>query len=213
MTHLLKELSPEAPQDDERLVLIPRNYAEERVVPICIRAIDNVGRSVHRGWIEAVWPVADRLRHLARRILDDVWRVSELTEASVHGLNERYGKDLGCTPSARILSDAKWRVLDLAAGGRRPRVGRDVDLRDETLAAMADPGDFARAYEDREFLQRLEERLKSTGQADTLIMLQMYLSNSEDEIASVFGIERNSRGRNRLSQRFRRSMQKALKLL
>jgi hypothetical protein len=213
MTHLFKKLPPEPPQDDEKLVLIPANYAEESVVPICIRAIDDMGRPVYRGWIEAVWPVADPLRILARRILGDVWKVSELTEGSVHGLNARYGKELGRAPSGRIFGDAKWRALDLAAGGRRPRVGRDVDLWDETLAAMADPEDFAKAYEDREFFQRLEERLKSTGQTDTLIMLQMYLSNSEDEIAAVFGIERNSRGRNTLSQRFRRSMHKTLKLL
>ena len=78
---------------------------------------------------------------------------------------------------------------------------------------MSDPHDFAKAYEDQDFFARLEERLKTTGQTDTLIMLQMYLSNSEDEIAEVFGIERNSQGRNTLSQRFRRSLNRTLKLL
>src|SRR5688572_13425192 len=119
MTHLFKNISTVPARENEDLVLIPQNYAEESVVPICIRSIDDLGKPIYRGWIEAVLPIADPLRNLARRILGDVWKVSELTEGSVHGLNARYGQELGRAPSGRIFGDAKWRALDLAAGGRR----------------------------------------------------------------------------------------------
>jgi len=87
----MEQYSSIAPQDDERLVIIPRNYREEGVVPIYIRTVDDEGISVFRGWIDAVYPIADRLRALAGRIFGEPWQVSELTEGSVHALNREHG--------------------------------------------------------------------------------------------------------------------------
>ena len=213
MTEGMKKFSSGPAQDGEGLIVIPLNYAEEGIVPIAIRSIDDRGRAVFPGWIAAVPPVADPLRNLARHVLGDVWRVSELTESSVHALSATHGERLGYTPSTRVYADACWRARDLAAGGRRARTGRDVSLKDELLAIAKDPHDFAKAFEDRELINRLEERLKGSNQTEVLIMLQMYLSESEDQIASFFGAKRNSRTRNRLTQRFRRGIREVLKLL
>jgi hypothetical protein len=199
--------------DDSKVILIPTNYLEERVVPICIRTVDDEGRHVFEGWIDAVRPVADPLRRLAAKVLGDINRVSELTEGSVHVLSATHGSELGYTPSTRVLRDAKWRARDMLAGNRRLRVGRDVELRNEMLASLRDPHNFAKAYEDREFLQRLEDHLRNTGQTETLIMLQMYLSECEDDLAEVFGVRKNSQDKNTLMQRFRRTLQRTVKLL
>src|SRR5579875_1880448 len=46
--------------------MIPEDYLTTGVVPICIRQVDNEGNEVFPGWIEAVPPIADPLRRLAR---------------------------------------------------------------------------------------------------------------------------------------------------
>lgn len=199
-------------RDDEQCVVIPPDYARSGVVPICIRAVDDRGRVVHRGWIEAVRPISEPLRLLARAVIGDVWRVSELAEGSVHALSARHGQALGKSPSTRIYVDAKWRARDLAVGGIRVRQQLDVELRDHVLAVLKEPYDFAKAFEDREFVARLEERLEVLGLVDVSKMLQMYLFESEDQIAGAFGAN-GKRAKNNLAQRFRRGLQRALKLL
>jgi hypothetical protein len=74
------------------VVIIPFEYeklspAEQTaIVPICIKSTDEAGNPIDRGWFEAVARVQDPLRTLAKFWLDDVWRVSEITEAAVHTL-------------------------------------------------------------------------------------------------------------------------------
>src|SRR5437899_1778064 len=102
MTEEVRNIFPAPEGEDEKVVVIPRNYVEEGVVPICIRSIDDDGRPVCRDWIEAVRPVAGKLRCLARKIIQDEWRVSELAEGSVHMLSRRYGARLPSFPSDRI---------------------------------------------------------------------------------------------------------------
>jgi hypothetical protein len=195
------------------LVVIPPDYETKGIIPICISDVDDDGRVVHRGWIEAVPRVADRLRSLARNVIGDAMCVSELTEGSVHSLNALHGEKFGRSPSRRIYVDAWWRAKDIAAGGRRARVGREIELKEQMLACMREPYDFARAFEDREFMERLEVRLDNLGMDDLKLMLQLYLSDAEDQIPRVFGIEPNSRERNTLSQRWRRGIRKAFNLL
>ena len=190
------------------MVVIPSNYAEEDVIPICIRAIDDEGRPVYRGWIEAVRPIADTLRGLARRVIGNVHQVSELADGSVHALSAKYGERLGRSPSMQVYVHAKYLAQDLAVGGHRARIGRDVELTDAMLETLPYQDNFEKAYEDREFLERLKEQLRLLGKNDELKMLNLYLTESEHKIAEVFGVKRNSRARNTLSQRFWRSLGK-----
>lgn len=116
------------------IVTIPFDYDllpdSRRVVPICIEDTDRDGCLINRGWFEAVVPVADPLRNLSRRVLKDVWRVSEVTEISVHALWRKHRDNLGLRPSARILAHANWTADDLFAGGRNARRGVTVPLLD-----------------------------------------------------------------------------------
>ena len=74
------------------VVTIPFDYeklspAEQAgIVPICIKATDDEGNPIAWGWFEAVERIQNNLRLLAKFFLDDVWRVSEITEAAVHPL-------------------------------------------------------------------------------------------------------------------------------
>jgi len=200
-------------QECERVVIIPANYEEEGVIPICIRAIDDQGRAVYRGWIEAVRPIADTLRGLARRVIGNVWQVSELADGSVHALSAKYGEQLGRSPSMQIYVNAKYRAQDLAVGEHRTRMGLDVELTDTILALLPSQQDFSKAYEDCDFVERLKEKLLLLGKADELTMLNLYLTGAEHKIPEVFGVKRNSRARNLLSKRFRRGVDEAVKLL
>src|SRR5437016_10150406 len=155
--------------DHDGYVIIPADHVRQRVVPIFIRCKDDYGNRVYPGWLEAVQPIARGLRFLAKRILRDEWRVSELTESLVHMLSRRHGERLGRSPSAQIFVDAKWRALDMAVGGRRARALRDIDLYDETLE-ISDPSDLARDFENRDLLARLQRVLTASGKTDMLKM-------------------------------------------
>lgn len=200
-------------QDCGGVVIIPANYAEEGVVPICIRTIDDQDRPVHRGWIEAIRPVADPFRALARRVIGNIHQVSELADGSVHALNAKFGSDFGRSPSMRLWVHAKFLAQDIAAGGHRNRMRRDVSLTDVMLDMLPVEHDFARAFEDQEFLERVIETLQMLGKTDELTIANLYLTNSEHKIAEAFGVKRNSPARNLISQRFRRGINEALKRL
>lgn len=190
--------------------MIPEDYLTTGVVPICIRQVDNEGNEVFPGWIEAVPPIADPLRRLARRA-GDVWLVSQLAEESVHGLSARHGRDLGPAPSSAIYQDATWRALDMTVGGRRARNGLDVQLVKEVLGLLQEPYNFAKVIEDREFIEHLENRLIELGLGDVHKMLMLYLAEAEDEMPAAFGIEsRKSTAWQTLCKRFRRGVHKAI---
>src|SRR5215471_4512777 len=102
---------------EEPFIPIPFDYfqlpPEERnsIVPICIRKADRQGQPIAWRWFsDGVVPVADGLRSLARWMLGDIWRVSELTEATVHSLWNTHGENMGPWPSRRVYADAKWRL-------------------------------------------------------------------------------------------------------
>jgi len=200
-----KSLTPT--QECEGVVVIPSDYAEEGVVPICIRTIDDDGRRVHRGWIEAVRPIAETVRGLAAHVIGNVHQVSELADGSVHPLSAKFGSKLGRSPSMRIFVMAKYLAQDLSVvGGRRARLGMNVGLTDKILNSLRDEHDFSKAYEDREFLDRLKDELNLAGKKDELKMLNLYLTNRENKIAAVFGGKSNSQERNTVSHRFWRSI-------
>lgn len=206
----MEKTSSTPPQDDEGLVIIPWNYEQERVVPIYIRTVDVEGRRVHRGWIDAVRPITDPLRALAKRVIGEEWQVAELAEGSVHALNKKYGETVGRCPEAQVWADATWRVQDIAAGSRRARSCRDVELKDYVLDHLAAPHNLQQAYEDKELLELLRQELLRRGNADLLVMLNMHMTGAKDLIPEVFGVEPNSRARNTLSQQWSRGMRGAL---
>ena len=208
------------------VVTIPFDYEESdhpnSVVPICIEDTDRRGRKIAWGWITAVVPIADSLRKLARRRLDDEWRVSELTELSVHGLWYKHFDDLGLWPSARIWRHAKWKVEDLRVGGRRVRQGIDEPLpEDETalaaLVKIADPKalsrllphrdwNFADEIERAEFFAALVQKMKLRGDVQAGEMLDMICHGmNRAEVSGLFGKKPNT-----ITQSLYRGIRRAL---
>jgi DNA-directed RNA polymerase specialized sigma24 family protein len=189
------------------VVTIPFDYDElddpNSVVPICIEDTDRQGREIAPGWITAVVPIADAIRKLARRRLEDEWRASELAELSVHGVWYKRLDNLGLWPSARVWRYAKWAAEDLRAGSRRVRRGLDGPLpEDETaLAAMlraADPKalarlvphwkrDFAGEIERTELFSAIMCQISARGNVQASEMLDMIRHGmNRDEISAVF---------------------------
>lgn len=189
--------------------VIPENYLETGVVPICISQVDKLGNQVFQGWIDAVPPVAEPLRRLARK-LGDVWLVSQLTEESVHQLSARHGKILGPAPSSAIYRDAAWRAADMQAGGRRERDGLNIQLVEAMTACLREPHSFTRAYEDADYFERLLQEIKARGMKEVELMVKMYLADADEDIPAAFGIEKKtSKAWQSLSKRFLRGIRRA----
>lgn len=193
------------------LVTIPSNYEEQNVAPICINDTDDRGRPVVSGWIDAVRPIAGELRSIVRRITGDVWHVSEVTEQSVHVLSAKHGIDLGPHPDRAIRTHVRYRARDLVAGSRRLRAGLEVELKEQVLECLSNPQDHAAVFETRDLIEKLEARLDEMELPDVKLMLNLYLSEAEDQLPFLF--PQSTRERNRLRQRFRRGLQRALKLI
>ena len=191
------------------VITVPFDYDEKRdlnVVPIAVTVPDISVSSSLVCWIErGVVPVADPLRQLARRVLGDVWRVSEMTDHVVHSLNRRNGLDLGESPELRVLKSARWYAEDIRAGGRRSRRKLDVELFDRTLETIKDQADLARSLEVQDTLDRLLDELDRMGLNDVGEMVPMMLLDCDaEEFWARFGKSRNT-----LSQRFYRGARKA----
>jgi len=211
------------------VVTIPFDYDKledpSSVVPICIGDTDREGRRIAWGWFTAVVPIANGLRRLARVRLDDVWRVSELTESTVHDIWYKFGENLGLSPSARLWHRAKWNAEDLRAGGWRARKGWDEPLPEdeaalETIIQGTDraalsvlmPGgqwDFEKEIERKEFFAALIRKMKMRGDLQACEILEM-LHHGLDraEINEHFGKTANT-----VSQNLHRSIRRALKEL
>lgn len=202
--------------DSDGYVIIPGNYVRQGVVPIFIRCRDDYGNRVHYEWLEAVEPVAEALRFLARKFLQDEWRVSEIAEYVVHMLSRRYGECLGDSPGNQIFVNAKWRAKDLEVGGKRARAFRDVELNEWKVQQIPDPTDLARNVENQDLAARLEELLMESNRWDQdqlLKMIRLYRLDLGDELSGAFGIAEGPagyRGKNTLKKRFFRVMRRLL---
>jgi hypothetical protein len=197
------------PSTGGQMVTIPFDYDEKSagsVVPICIDDIDPEGNRINLALIElGVVPVADLLRNIAGRVLNDRWRVSEITDLSVQSLWRTHGENFGDDPSLRILKRAHWFAEDLRVGGRRARRKADVELFATTLDGLQDQYDLVAQLEAKEILDRLMEQLKKLGLDDVREMVPMMLRDCDaEELIRRFGKSRNT-----ISQRFYRSMRKA----
>lgn len=147
------------------------------VVPICIQRTDRHGNEIEWGWFEAVAEVQEGLRRLARSWLEDVWRVSELAEASVHTLWYRHGADLGYSPAGRVLVQARWHAKDFRAGSWQRRRGVVVGLEglDELLRSrvLTDPTQYEGLYQKEMYFKSLTEELENAGRTDVSRMLTL----------------------------------------
>src|ERR1700719_4592470 len=96
------------------IVVIPFNFEElspaeqSKVVPICLTRKDRRGSNIAWGWFEAVSKIQSPLKSLARRLLYDVWRTSEIADFAVQSVWESHGEDFGRRPEHRVYAQAKW---------------------------------------------------------------------------------------------------------
>jgi len=209
------------------MVTIPFDYDQledpNSVVPICIEDTDREGRRIAWGWFTATVPIANSLRNLARRRLDDVWRVSELTQCTVHNVWYKHGQNLGLWPSKRLWHYAKWKAEDIRAGGWRLRHHVDEPLPEdetalETIIERADqaalsalmPGgkwNFESEIERKQFFDALIRRMKMHGDIQAGEMLDMlYHGMGRAEINAQFDKRPNT-----LTQNLNRAVRRALK--
>jgi len=174
------------------LVTIPFDFHEisdpHKVIPICIEDTDRFGHVIHPGWFRAVLPIADPLRQLARRILGDAWRVSELAEGSVHAQWYKHRDNLGRNPSGRIYAHAKWRVQDLRAGGRNARRGIEVEFLEAVHASLLFADNLSSRAEMQEIAAALDQHFQRSGVAHVSEMMDLWLYGwSWPEIADHIG--------------------------
>ena len=170
------------------VITIPFGYEQlpdqERrsIVPICVPALDDDGRTIAWGWFEAVAAVQSPLRGLARFFLEDEWRVSELAEAAVKIVWRNHGEDFGYTPGGRIYAQAKWCAKDLKAGSSRDRRGLNVRLDefDQTLRdrLLVDPCDYEAQYGFDMDLAALGREYRERGLEEIDQMLQLFRDGS-----------------------------------
>jgi hypothetical protein len=193
------------------IVTIPFDYDQlpdpSGIIPICIDDTDRFGCPINPGWFTAVEPIADRLRRLSRRALDDVWCVSELTEASVHALWGKHRHNLGRSPSARIYKHARWKAQDLRAGGRNARRGVDVELLDSILRKLRSAHDVHAHVEFDQLRGLLTRHFEAKGVPHIETMLDMWVAGHQwSEIADHIGKKPKA-----ATQDFRRWLNRALR--
>lgn len=154
--------------------------------------------------------MADYLRGLARVRLQDVWRVSELAELSVHANGRNHaGKDVR-RPDRLVAAYARWTVEDLRCGHQRLRKGTEVLLGDGDRN-LVDPFDHAATLLNSCALDECREALLRKGPANLAATSDMRLSgHSWEEIADTLGCEIDERGRNLLSVQLSRAIRRSV---
>jgi hypothetical protein len=188
-------------------VVIPPDHDKQGVVPICINDVDYQGRLVVPGWIEAVKPIANRLRDMTANITGNVLNVSEVTEEAVHSLSGRHGENLGREPSGRVFISAKWRAQNLRSGGSRGRKGIELQFREFIVEDLeVQQPSFVGAVETRNLIERLRAKARESGRSDLELMIDLYLSDAEDQLPAIFGVTPNSQERNTLTKRLYRGL-------
>jgi hypothetical protein len=168
-----------------QFVTIPFGYEElpaerkEAVIPICIQRTDRDGKPIAWGWFEAAARVERRLHSLARCVLADEWRVSELAEDALHSLWHKHGSDLGRSPGQRICKQAQWRAQDLKAGSWQGRRAILVGLDDVDQAVRerltVDPVDYDQLFQRRLDLEAVSEKLADAGREEASRILDLLL--------------------------------------
>ena len=191
------------------VITIPFDYDEQThrdIIPVCVEDTDPKGNPIHHDWIRlGVAPAADDLRRIAKRLLHDAWRASEIADSAVKSAWKKRGCDIGTHPELVISSNAIWAARNLQVGDRRARIGKDVELFEKTLDRLQDRVDLVSRAENQETIERLVEQARALGLHLEADMVPMMLQGcSRDEYIDQFGKRRNT-----LTQAFFRGMRKA----
>jgi len=194
------------------VITIPFDYHPQRdgesVVPICINDTDDHGETICFGWINAIVPIQDKLKTLARRVLGDVWRVSELTDLAIHHVWRKYRDNLGHNPSFRLYAIAKRVAHRLEDPGARVHLALNFSLdalaqyRKEAL--IGDTAETESAYRRCLDLQRFETKLKKLGKEEEFEVYMMLKAGYYWYEIS----ERVGKNQNAVYRRFRRLLRK-----
>lgn len=151
------------------VITIPFDYDPQKYdeVPIFLNDTDDDGDKIFFGWIEAVVPVQDKLRSLARRVLQDVWRVSELTDVTLRYLWRTHRENLGPHPSFRVYRSANKQAHHLEDPGARVhcQLNFSLDWLDEyQLDSLVETDYGTESQLQRNLdLDRFESKLKQQG--------------------------------------------------
>jgi len=181
-----------------QFVTVPFDYHEQSaayqaaIVPICVARDDDEGRPIAWEWFEALSRIPEQMISLARRYLDDVWRVSELSEGALHKMWRLHACDLGRRPERRLYVQALWHARDLQAGSWRERRGvvRALDGLDYWLRerALTDWKECNQVYQGRLDLELLSRRLADQGLDDVSVMLDLLRDGCTwDEVGERLG--------------------------
>jgi hypothetical protein len=185
----------------------PGKYGDS-LVPIFLNDTDVRGDQIFFGWIEAVVSVQDKLKEIARRVLSDVWRVSELTDITVHHLWEKHRDNVGPHPSYRIYKTALRKAHGIEDPGARAHLGLNLALdaleQYKLDALVSDSTDFENLYHRYLDLNRMEARIKGAAKRDEAESYRMLRSGYDwREISRAVGDNRNT-----VYRRFHRLLKK-----
>jgi hypothetical protein len=74
----------------------------------------------------------------------------------------------------------------LKVGGSRSRKGLEVEFRDILVECLKSQPDFAGAVENRDLFERLRSKAQEMRRSDLETLIDLYLSEAEDQIPVVF---------------------------
>lgn len=162
------------------IITIPFDYDPQRdgdsVIPIYLNDTDDNGETIFFGWIEVVVRLQDKLRALARTTLGDVWRVSELTDLTIHRLWRRYRHHLGPNPGFRVYVTARRIAHSLEDPGARAHRALNLSLdalEEYRKFAVGDVNETERGYCSNLDLQRFEAKLKELAKKNEVDVYRM----------------------------------------
>ena len=196
------------------IVTIPFDYDSDRhqrgLIPIYLSRYDELDREIPRPWFEAVARVAEYLRRLARKVLGDVWRASELADLCVQAQWRQHGENFGKYPHRRIAAYARWKAKDLRCGHWRIRRGIEILLGDGA-ERLQDPFDYEAALQEVRTVEQLRNRLRDGGKGDLLAVMDMVLHGCRwHEIAGALGKQPTEQNVNTLRRRYVRTLRRVM---
>jgi hypothetical protein len=192
------------------VIIIPFDYdpQKDEEVPIYLKDTDVDGERIFFGWIEAVVPIQEKLRSLSRRILQDVWRVSELTEITIHHLWRVHRENVGPDPSFRIYKTAHKNAHRLEDPGARVhcKLNFSLDCLDEYQkdALVGEDADIEGELHRHLDLQRMEGKMRELATRNELELYRLVTAGYRwREIGPKVGEHPNT-----VFRRFRRLVQR-----
>ena len=104
----------------------------------------------------------------------------------------------------------KWRARNLRDGGSRKHKRIEIELLDEYIDTVQCPPEFANDLEARDLVEHLIERARQRERADLERVINLFLADAEREIPTVFGVQRGTPERKKLSTQIYRGLRRLL---